>query len=188
MIVAVKKNGLCCIAADDMGISGDSRKYTSQHSGNLGRIVQVGSTYIGVERNSAVFQIIQMYFKKRKKPNFSTTEDIFEEMRILHKELKEHYHLVPAPARDDESFERWNFKLLLVNPQGIFSLCGMRSVLEISRFYAIGQGAEYAMGALEALYDRIESPKAIVQKALQVSQEFDIEVGSCGPTYEVKQK
>jgi ATP-dependent protease HslVU (ClpYQ) peptidase subunit len=56
--------------------------------------------------------------------------------------------------------------MLIVNSQGIFGVYSSRSVQEYSQFYAIEEGADYALGILSAIYDQMDSAQKLVEKAL----------------------
>jgi len=153
---------------------------------NSEKIVHVGSSYLGAEADPALPLVLNHYFQKKKnKPTFSSAEEIFEELLVMQAELKEHYFLHPQPEEND-SFEPLGFQMLIASPQGIFGTYSLRSVQEYCSFYAIGNGSDYALGALEALYERVDSAEDLVRTAITIASEFDTEVGKPGNVYSVK--
>ncbi len=52
-----------------------------------------------------------------------------------------------------------------------------RSVDEIKRFWAIGSGQEYALGAMHAIYDDCDDVREIANAGLNAAIEFD---DACG--------
>lgn len=108
-------------------------------------------------------------------------------MLNLHKVLKEKYHLTPYNDEED-SFESSRFESLIVNPYGIFKTYELRSVQQFIQFAAIGSGAPYALGAIQALYNRLDSAEEIAKAALNAVIELDDSSGLPGTFYTVKSK
>jgi ATP-dependent protease HslVU (ClpYQ) peptidase subunit len=188
MIVVVRKNGMACIGADDLSISGGSRKCSSNHITNTEKIIQVGDSFLGAESDPALPLVLATYFhSKKSNPRFSSLNGIFEELLVMHQDLKEQYFLQPD-SDEGGSFESIGFQMLIANPNGIFGTYSQRSVQEYTRFYAIGSGSNYALGALDALYERLDSAEDLLKAALKTAREFDIEVGELGQLYTVALK
>lgn len=187
IVLAVKKNGTICIASDTMTISGGSRKQTAEHVANSEKIVQWGSSYLGVASHPIWPLVLSSYFKHEKqKPSLTSQEEIFEELLNLHKVLKERYYL--TAYSDEDSFESSRFESLIVNSYGIFKTYELRSVQQFIQFAAIGSGAQYALGALHALYNQFDSAEEIAKAALGAVAEFDDSTGLPGTFYTVKSK
>lgn len=188
IVLAVKKKNTICIAADSMTVSGGSRKQTAQHVVNCEKIIQWGASYIGVASHPTWPLVLHSYFKSvRSKPSLKSKEEIFEELLKLHQTLKDKYWLTPQ-REGDESFESSGFESLIVNSHGIFKTYELRSVQEFIHFAAIGSGAGYALGALHALYSRLDSAHEIAKAALEAATEFDDSSGLPGTFYTVKAK
>jgi ATP-dependent protease HslVU (ClpYQ) peptidase subunit len=62
---------------------------------------------------------------------------------------------------------------LIAHPAGIFGVYALREVYEYRRFWAIGSGAEYALGAMYALYDEADSAAAVARAGVAAGAEFD---------------
>jgi ATP-dependent protease HslVU (ClpYQ) peptidase subunit len=187
-VLAVRKNGIICIAADSLTISGSSRKQTADYVVNCGKIIKCGPSYIGTASHSSWHATLKSYFnQKKKKPSLGTREEIFDELLNMHHILKEEYFLVPH-ENDEDQFESSRFESLIVNPHGIFKTYKLRSVQQFIHFIAIGTGASYALGALYALYDRLGSAEEIAKEALNVAAEFDDSSSLPGTFYTVKSK
>ena len=185
MIVVVKKNGIACIGGDTL-ITPELRKTSLEDVSNCEKILSVGKTFLGAEGDASLPLVLGSYFRKQKKlPSFKSREDIFDELLKVHTALKDEYFL-NSEQEDDDSFESIGFQMLLANQHGIFGTYFLRSVQEYSRFYAIGEGSDYAMGALEALYDRLKTAEELVQAAIKIAAEFDVNVGVPGKTFTVK--
>jgi len=62
---------------------------------------------------------------------------------------------------------------LIANPFGIFGVHSLREVTEYNKFWAIGSGAEYAIGAMFAIYDKAETAEEIAQMGVAAGAEFN---------------
>ncbi len=172
VILAIKKKNHICIAADSLTISGGSRKQTADHVINPEKILKWGSSYIGIAGHPSWTGVLKSYFAHTKrKPLLHTREEIFEEWLHMHQILKDNYYLVPN--REDDPFESSQFESIIINSKGIFKTYELRSIQQFTQFNAIGSGTNYALGALYALYDRLNSAEEIAKAALDAVVEFD---------------
>jgi ATP-dependent protease HslVU (ClpYQ) peptidase subunit len=188
MIIAVKKNGVASIGGDLYASASVLQKMPPNYVRNIEKVFTVGSSYLGTDENEAVMSALTHYFSQKKKtPTFANEQEIFLEFMDLHKALKDDY-LLETSSKNDGPFEPLGFNTLIANAYGIFGAFSSHSVIEYSRFYAIGRGADYALGALEALYDSKKSSEELVQAALEVVSQFEIESGSPGKIYNVRLK
>jgi ATP-dependent HslUV protease subunit HslV len=188
IVLAVKKKGVICLAADSMTISGGSRKNTANHISNLEKIVKWGDSFFGITDHAVWPLVLKNYIKQSKRiPSLTTKDEIFDELLKMHQTLKDKYFLNPDENTDDE-FESSRFESLLVNSYGIFKTYALRSVQHFINFAAVGSGSSYALGALHALYDRLDSAEAIAKAALDVVVEFDDSSALPGRFYTVKSK
>ena len=53
---------------------------------------------------------------------------------------------------EDDPYESTQITALIANEHGIFGVYSMREVFEYTRFWAVGSGREFALGAMHALY------------------------------------
>ena len=60
-----------------------------------------------------------------------------------------------------------------MNRAGIFGLYSLREVDEYSRYWAIGSGAEYALGAMFSVYDELETAQQIARVGIEAGAKFD---------------
>jgi len=185
-ILAIKKNKSICIGADTLTVIAGGRKQTSADIVNCEKIIKYESNYIGVFGNHSLFLAIKNCLKKdKRKRSFSNEDEVFNEICQLHRTLKDEYDLI-STSGDGDSFESSRFELLIVNSSGIFKTYELRSVQHFARFYAIGTGSSYALGALEALYSGDNSAEKIAKKSLEVAAEFDDATGLPGTFYSIK--
>ena len=82
---------------------------------------------------------------------------IFETFRGLHPILKEQFYLKPDEEEDDP-YESGQMTVLLASPGGIFGVYSMREVYAFEKFWAIGSGRDFAIGAMHAVWDQYDNP------------------------------
>ena len=49
----------------------------------------------------------------------------------------------------------------------------MREVDQYTRYWAVGSGTEYALGAMHAVYDRLDSAREIAEVGIAAGAQFD---------------
>jgi ATP-dependent HslUV protease, peptidase subunit HslV len=171
-IVVVKKRDKIAIAADTFSTVG-STKTDSKYVANSEKIMRFGDSYIGVIGSSAHSQVLESLMKKYpKKISFNGVADIFETYLKIHPILKDEFYLKTAEDEDDE-YESSQIEALIANPHGIFGMFSWRDVDEYTRFWAIGSGQEYALGAMYAVYERIDDSEEIARVGVEAGCEFD---------------
>jgi ATP-dependent protease HslVU (ClpYQ) peptidase subunit len=171
-IVAVKKNGKACIAADTLTTFGEV-KQSSEFDKTHDKIYLHRGTYFGIVGSAAHHIVIQSLLTKHGDDlDFSSQLDIFESFRKLHPILKEDYFLNPKDEEDDP-YESSRIDTLLINPHGIFAVYALREVFEYSRFWAVGSGGDIALGAMYAIYNRLESAEEIAKVGVEAGATFN---------------
>jgi ATP-dependent protease HslVU (ClpYQ) peptidase subunit len=168
-VVVVKKAGKVCIAADSLTSFGDL-KLNYEYDAAFDKILHFEKNYLGIVGSAAHQLVLESVFANNKtikkkldktpKIDFSSRFAIFETFRALHPVLKENYFL-NAKDEDDDPYESTQLDALIANPFGIFGIHSLREVTEYKKFWAIGSGAEYALGAMFALFDKSTSAEAI---------------------------
>lgn len=170
-IVAVIKNGKACIAADSLTTFGDIRQ-TSEHDLTSDKILNYENNYVGIVGSAAHHVVMKHVFEHEKDLiNLDSTLDVYKTFLALHPVLKQNYFL-NAKDEDDDSYESSRIDALILNPKGLFGLYALREVFEYKKYWAIGAGAEIALGALYAMYDQTEDVQMIAAKAIEASAEF----------------
>lgn len=170
-IVAVRKGRTACIAADSLTTFGEMRQ-SSQYEKSFDKIHGFADNYLGLVGSAAHHIVMQSVLSGETDYAFDSRMAIFESFRSLHPILKEHYFLNPKDDEDDP-YESSRIDGLLVNPHGIFGVYSLREVFEYSRFWAIGSGADYALGAMHALYEQMDDAQAIARAGIEAGAEFN---------------
>ena len=78
--------------------------------------------------------------------------------------LKDEAFLNPK-EEDDDPYESSQMTVMIANPSGIFAVYSMREVFEFDRFWAIGSGRDFALGAMYTLYAKAKRAAAVAEAA-----------------------
>lgn len=176
-IVVAQKNGVACIGADTLSCLGSLRQRAA-HVANKTKITRVGDTYVALTGTSASLVVMRSYFSNPERPrDFSSCDAIFETLRYAHQHLKGEYFMTTHPNNDDE-FETTQFYGLAANPHGIFALYSFRSAQQFNKFWAAGSGRDFALGAMQTVYDRCKTAEEVVRAGLEAAAEFDSATGA----------
>ena len=176
-VVVVKKAGKVCIAADSLTSFGDL-KLNSLYDAAHDKILHYDENHIGIVGSAAHQLVMESLFASKKivekkiDVDFSSRLSIFETFRSLHPVLKQKYFL-NSKDEDDDPYESTHIDALIANPFGIFGIYSLREVTEYKRFWAIGSGAEYALGAMFAIYDKATSAEEIAHAGVAAGAEFN---------------
>jgi ATP-dependent protease HslVU (ClpYQ) peptidase subunit len=170
-IVAVRKNDEIAIAGDSLTTFGDTR-LSSQYDRTPDKIVHYKGTYLGLCGSAAHQLVFQNLLAKHGDLDFSNKGAIFETFRKLHPVLKEQHFLNPKEEEDDP-YESTQISALVANVHGIFGVYSMREVFEYTRFWAVGSGREFALGAMHAQYPRLRTAAAIAKAGIEAGAAFD---------------
>ena len=171
-IVVVKKAGKAVIAADSLTTFGRT-KFGKKYQRNPEKIHKFASSYIGIVGDAAhsnVFENIIDRFAEELR--FDSRKAIFETYLNLHQILKDKFHL-NSEAADDVAYQSSQIDALIANANGIFGMFEFREVHEFEKFWAIGSGKPYALGAMYAVYDTYDDPEEIARIGVSASCEFD---------------
>lgn len=182
-IVVVKKNGVAAIAADSLTTFGTTRLAQS-YDAHSDKIQRFGDTFVGIAGSAAHHLVIENILRKQQGLKFDGKEAIFETFSKIHPVLKEEHFLNPKEEEDDP-YESSQMTTVVVNKTGIYAVYSMREVFEFNRFWAIGSGREFALGAMYAVFDKAKSAEQIARIGVLAGCEFD--TGSAEPitTYTV---
>ena len=171
-LVVVRKNNKVAIAGDSQSTFGDTRLGASYDCAS-NKIFQIGETCLGISGSAAHDLVLQAALKKYKKAKFDSRAAVFDTFRGLHPILKEQFYLKPDEEEDDP-YESSQMTVLLASPGGIFGVYSMREVYAFEKFWAIGSGRDYAIGAMYAVWDQYDDPAGIARIGVEAGCQFDI--------------
>ena len=116
-------------------------------------------------------------------------QGLFETFVRLHPKLKERFFL-NTKEQDSDPYESSQFSILIANVHGIFGVESYREVFEFERFWAIGSGRRFALGAMHAAYAKARTAREVAVAGVLAGCEFD--TSSAGPvrvqTFKLKNK
>jgi len=170
-IVVVKKNGIAAIAGDSLTSFGNVRLGADMDVSS-DKITMHQGSYIGIAGSAAHQLVIESVLRRRPELSFRGRVDIFESFRQLHPVLKDEHFLNPK-EEDDDPYESSQLTALIANASGIFGIYSMREVFEYSRFWAIGSGREFAIGAMYSCYESELDAAQIAKRGVEAGAEFD---------------
>jgi ATP-dependent HslUV protease subunit HslV len=99
-------------------------------------------------------------------------DEVFETFSKVHEILKEKYFLNTKEDEDDP-YESSQLTSLIANPRGIFGVYSYREVFSFDRFWGIGSGRNFALGAMYAVYDHVGSAREVAEAGVRAGAEFD---------------
>ena len=170
-LVAVKKNGMAAIAADSLTTFGDTR-LGRQYKGEHDKILEINGSFIGLCGSSAHPLVISSLLPKLEDARLGSRMEVYETFRRLHPILKEQGYLNPKEDEDDP-YESSQITALIVNNTGIYGVYSYREVFDYDRFWGIGSGRNFALGAMFAAYDRCRTAADVAKIGVEAGAEFD---------------
>ena len=185
-IVVVRKGDAAVIAADSLTTFGTTRLAPS-YDRHPHKITRYDDSFIGVAGSAAHQLVLENLLVRTPNLDFHGKAAIYESFRKLHPVLKDEAFLNPKEEEDDP-YESSQMTVMLANPCGIYAVYSMREVFEFDRFWAIGSGRDFALGAMYSLYDKTKSAAAIAEAGVMAGAEFDTGTSTPVSLHEVKLK
>lgn len=176
-LVVVKKDNQIAIAADSLVTFGDTRLSHAYEAND--KLVRVGDSWVGLCGSTAHFPVMRSLLNSMENVQLGTREQVFDTFVRVHQALKEKYFLNPKEDEDDP-YESSQITALIANPKGVFGVYSYREVFSFQRFWGMGSGKDFALGAMHAVYDkRGMTAQKIAEVGMQAGIEFD--KNSAGP-------
>jgi ATP-dependent protease HslVU (ClpYQ) peptidase subunit len=170
-IVVVKKNKEIAIASDALVTFGETRLPHGYEVNE--KIFRIGDSYIGLAGSTAHFAVVAEALRALGEDcKLTGRMAVFATFQKLHAVLKEKYFLNP---KEDESdpYESSQITAVIANPTGIYGVYSYREVFSFEKFWGIGSGRNFALGAMYAAYDRTTSARRIAEIGVRAGCEFD---------------
>jgi len=183
-IVVVRKAGTAVIAADSLTTFGTTRLAPS-YDRHPHKVTKYGDSFIGVAGSAAHQLVLENLLARTPDLDFHGKAAIYETFRKLHPVLKDEAFLNPKEEEDDP-YESSQMTVMVANPGGIFAVYSMREVFEFDRFWAIGSGRDFALGAMYTIYAKTKGAAAIARAGVTAGAEFDTGTSTPITLHEVK--
>jgi ATP-dependent protease HslVU (ClpYQ) peptidase subunit len=169
--VVVRKNNEIAIASDSLVTFGDTRLSNAYEANE--KIFQVGDSYIALAGTAAHFPVMRKLLANMGEDcRLGSRDEVFETFSKVHEILKEKYFLNTKEDEDDP-YESSQLTSLIANPRGIFGVYSYREVFSFDRFWGIGSGRNFALGAMYAVYDHVGSAREVAEAGVRAGAEFD---------------
>jgi ATP-dependent HslUV protease subunit HslV len=177
-VAVVKKGSQVAIAADTLVTFGDTRLAHGYETNE--KVFQVGDSFVGMSGTTAHFPVLRKALGalNADELRLHSRDEVFETFLKLHPRLKEHFFL-NTKEEDADPYESSQFTILIANASGIYGVYSYREVFEFDRFWAIGSGRSFALGAMYSGFDRLKTAKDIAELGVRAGCEFD--KNSAGP-------
>jgi ATP-dependent HslUV protease, peptidase subunit HslV len=172
IIAAAIKDGKVSISSDTQSNFG-SLKVHAEYMNDHDKLFRVNDSVIGVTGWTATTQIIEHIAETA--PEIFTLNsrwEIFEMLLGLQRKLKEDYY-IETNENSDQPVESNQLDALIISPKGIFSIGSYREVHKYDKFWSLGSGKRYALGAMHSIYESNATAKEISEAGVKAATEFD---------------
>jgi ATP-dependent protease HslVU (ClpYQ) peptidase subunit len=171
-LVVVKKNGYATIACDSLSTDG-SITVCPENKINNHKFFKHGDSFIGLVGWSNFNDILENILKDDSADlEFANRSAIFNSLIYIHQKMKDEY-FIETSENDDQPVESSQMDGLVISPHGIFEFDSYRGVDEYSKYWALGSGRRFALGALYSAYDSEQTSEEIAITAVKASCSFD---------------
>ncbi len=169
--VVVRKDDQIAIAADSLVTFGDTRLSHAYEANE--KIIEVNGSYVSLSGTTAHFPVMKKLLTEMgDECRLDSRDEVFDTFTRVHQILKDKYFL-NVKEEEDDPYESSQITTLIANPHGIFGVYSYREVFSFDRFWAIGSGKCFALGAMYAAYDQPGSAQEIAGLGVQAGAEFD---------------
>jgi ATP-dependent protease HslVU (ClpYQ) peptidase subunit len=171
-VVVARKGGQIAIASDSLVTFGETRLPHGYEANS--KMFAVGGSYVGAVGTTAHMPVLRQALGAlpADELRLDSRDAIFETFRRLHPLLKERFFLNTKEG-DSDPYESSQFSILIANPHGIFGVESYREVFEFERFWAIGSGRRFALGAMFAAYEQAKGARDVADAGVRAGCEFD---------------
>ena len=176
IVVAVQKAGRTCVAADSQSNFGSLK--VPVDNARARKIRRVGPMVLGTTGWALYEDIFEDFLQAKDLPQPVDKPSIFSFFLELWKDLHERYPFVNDQVSKDESpFGNLDATFVIAGETGIFYVASDLGVTRFDRYFAIGSGADFAMGALHQLIDQDLDADTIATRAVETAIAFNIYCG-----------
>jgi len=183
-IVVVRKGAEAVIAADSLTTFGSTR-LAPAYDRDPRKILTYRDSFIGIAGSAAHQLVLVNLLARVEDLDLHGKAAIYESFRKLHPMLKDDAFLNPK-EEDDDPYESSQMTVMIANPSGIFAVYSMREVFEFDRFWAIGSGRDFALGAMYTLYAKARGAAGVAEAGVLAGAEFDTGTALPVSIHEVK--
>lgn len=183
-VVAVVKNNQICIGADTRG-TWSNTAVSHENSSSTKLIEWEGVGTFAVVGNAAAKIPFSMFLEAYEKPAKITNTTLYVLLRDFIKHAKEYELLQPDIT---ESLFHTYQNMLFACPTGAYAIDSQRGVYDVNKYFAMGSGEDFAMGAMAHTYPLKYTAEQIALAGLESAAELDIYSGVPLETVVMKKK
>ncbi len=170
--MVARKGNTVTIASDALVTFGETR-LPEGYEANI-KMFEVGDSVIGTVGSVAHLPVLRRALAalSADECQLHSRDGIFDTFVRLHPQLKERFFL-NTKEQDSDPYESSQFSIVIANRSGIFGVESYREVFEFERFWAIGSGRRFALGAMHAVHARAKSSVDLAEAGVLAGCEFD---------------
>lgn len=170
--MVVRKGQTVAIGSDSLVTFGEMRLPDGYEANS--KVFEIGGSLIGAVGSTAHFPVLRQALGSLTSDELKlgSRDQVFETFLALHPKLKERFFL-NTKEHDSNPYESSQFTIVIANQHGIFGVESYREVFEFERFWAIGSGRTFALGAMYGLWDKARSARELVETGVRAGCEFD---------------
>ena len=186
-VVVTRVGNSVSIAADSLVTFGDTRLPHGYEAND--KLFKVGDSWIGMAGTVAHFPVLRRALNALPADELKlhSRDEVFDTFLKLHPKLKENFFM-NSKEDDDDPYESMQFTALIANPCGIFGVYSYREVFEFDRFWGIGTGRAFALGAMHATADKVKAARELAEIGVRAGCEFDKNSGGPIRVHTIKLK
>jgi ATP-dependent protease HslVU (ClpYQ) peptidase subunit len=175
-VVVVKKKGEVVVACDTLVTFGDTKlSHRFESNSKVFKLNAVGGeSYVATAGTVAHFPALRKALLALAPEDLKlhSKDEVYDTFLKLHPLLKEKFFL-QTKEDDNDPYESMQFSVLVANSAGIFGLYSYREVFEFKEFWGIGSGRSFALGAMNAVYDKAKSAAEVATAGITAGAQFD---------------
>ncbi|MDE2370867.1 MAG: MFS transporter [Burkholderiales bacterium] len=177
-VVVARKGGTVAIASDSLVTFGETRLPPGYEAND--KLFAIGGSWIGAVGSTAHMPVLRQSLAAlpSEELRLDSRDGLFETFVRLHPKLKDRYFL-NTKEHDSDPYESSQFSIVIANAHGIFGVESYREVFEFERFWAIGSGRRFALGAMHAAWAGAKTAREVATAGVLAGCEFD--TSSAGP-------
>jgi ATP-dependent protease HslVU (ClpYQ) peptidase subunit len=174
IIVAVRKHDQIVMAADTLTCFGDAQRIPASNA-TTPKLQRLGDALVGASGWGVYDRILDAHLAERPVPDLGSERAIFAFFLDLWRALHDRFNFVNDQAQSKDSpFGDLDSSFLVASRAGMFKVSSDLDVSRFERYYAIGSGAEYALGAMHACYDDLPTAEDIARRGVEAAIAFDV--------------
>jgi len=175
--LAIEKNGELLVAADTLTSFGHTKVPPVLHAAE--KVRRVGASFLATTGWGLYENILDDVIARRKNIRLGSREQIFAFFLRLWNDLHKKYSFVNDQIDEKEAgpFGNLDSTFIIAGRAGIFYVGPDMSVTRVKHYFAIGSGAQFALGALHALHNSKLDAETIARRAVESAIAFDTYCG-----------